>query len=246
MEWIEWHHVCIRQWTQGSSRRVPLRVPRSPFIDHANTRTWNGCPLVKGDAPIRTVFYTYNIQNYFPHNACEYDPSQVCYCDTDSVIFIYDETNPKHKSPEKHKATNLEFGKGLGQWEDEFDRWVCPPNNPGERGGKRKYWQSALGLARLDGREAELAFMAKYPRPENREEDEAFARRWVECIAWCTSRVMLFDSRMQYTRTFHTYMRNYSFTCTSHAFACRFSRANFPPLAVSSECTFYYSWVDIE
>ena len=128
MEWIEWHHVCIRQWTQGSSRWVPLRVPRSPFIDHANTRTWNGCPLVKGDAPIRTVFYTYNIQNYFPHNACEYDPSQVCYCDTDSVIFIYDETNPKHKSPEKHKATNLEFGKGLGQWEDEFDRWVCPPN----------------------------------------------------------------------------------------------------------------------
>jgi len=48
-------------------------------------------------------------------------PSQVCYCDTDSVIFIYDETNPEHKSPEKHKATNLEFGGGLGQWEDEFD-----------------------------------------------------------------------------------------------------------------------------
>ena len=48
-------------------------------------------------------------------------PSQVCYCDTDSVIFIYDETNPEHKSPEKHKATTLEFGGGLGQWEDEFD-----------------------------------------------------------------------------------------------------------------------------
>ena len=47
-------------------------------------------------------------------------PSQVCYRDTDSVIFIYDETNPEHKSPEKHKATTLEFGSGLGQWEDEF------------------------------------------------------------------------------------------------------------------------------
>ena len=47
------------------------------------------------------------------------DPSQVCYCYTDSVMFIYDETNPKHKSPEKHKATNLEFGKGLGlRWRE--------------------------------------------------------------------------------------------------------------------------------
>ena len=55
-------------------------------------------------------------------------------------------------------------GKAKGRW-------------PGERGGKRKYWQSALGLARLDGREAEKAFMAKHPRPESREEDEAFARR---------------------------------------------------------------------
>jgi hypothetical protein len=40
-------------------------------------------------------------------------------------IFTYTHTdplrNPKHKSPEKHKAPNLEFGKGLGQWEDEFD-----------------------------------------------------------------------------------------------------------------------------
>ena len=26
-------------------------------------------------------------------------PSQVCYCDTDSVIFIHNETNPEHKSP---------------------------------------------------------------------------------------------------------------------------------------------------
>ena len=26
-------------------------------------------------------------------------PSQICYCDTDSVMFIYDETNPEHKAP---------------------------------------------------------------------------------------------------------------------------------------------------
>ena len=32
-------------------------------------------------------------------------------------------------------------------------------------------------LGWMDGREAGLAFMAKYPRPKTREEDEAFARR---------------------------------------------------------------------
>ena len=49
-------------------------------------------------------------------------PSQICYCDTDSVIFVYDETNAEHKNPYVHQAPRgLEFGKGLGQWEDEFD-----------------------------------------------------------------------------------------------------------------------------
>ena len=27
----------------------------------------------------------------------------------------------KQQTPEQHEATNLEFGKGLGQWEDEFN-----------------------------------------------------------------------------------------------------------------------------
>ena len=48
-------------------------------------------------------------------------PSQVCYCDKDFVIFIHNEANPEHKSPEKHKPDDFEFGDGLGQWEDEFD-----------------------------------------------------------------------------------------------------------------------------
>jgi hypothetical protein len=26
-------------------------------------------------------------------------PSQVLHCDTDSVMFVYDETNPEHKAP---------------------------------------------------------------------------------------------------------------------------------------------------
>ena len=49
-------------------------------------------------------------------------PTQICYCDTDSVIFLYDETNPEHKNPYLHDApAGLDFGSGLGQWEDEFE-----------------------------------------------------------------------------------------------------------------------------
>ena len=50
------------------------------------------------------------------------DPSQSCYCDTDSVILLYGETNPSHKNPYVHQTPDgLEFRSGLGQWEDEFD-----------------------------------------------------------------------------------------------------------------------------
>ena len=50
------------------------------------------------------------------------DPSQLCYCDTDSVSSLYDETNPSHNNPYLHQTPYcLEFGSGLGQWEDEFD-----------------------------------------------------------------------------------------------------------------------------
>ena len=47
---------------------------------------------------------------------------KICYCDTDSVIFLYDEENPEHKNHYLHAApAGLDFGSGLGQWEDEFD-----------------------------------------------------------------------------------------------------------------------------
>ena len=55
------------------------------------------------------------------------DPSQVLYCDTDSVFFIHDETNPMHKQPENDKSNpkTIKFGKGLGEWEDEHPgRWI--------------------------------------------------------------------------------------------------------------------------
>jgi hypothetical protein len=71
---------------------------------------------------ITAVFTTANARVRLYRMLDWLDPSQVAYCDTDSVIFIYDETNPDHKNPYIHKAPDgLEFGKGLGQWEDEFD-----------------------------------------------------------------------------------------------------------------------------
>jgi hypothetical protein len=50
-------------------------------------------------------------------------PSQICYCDTDSVMFIYNKTNPLHKYPSNGAIDlpeNVKFGKGLGEWEDEM------------------------------------------------------------------------------------------------------------------------------
>ena len=49
-------------------------------------------------------------------------PSQICYCDTDSVMFVYDETNPDHKAPVNSESNpkTIRFGNGLGEWEDEF------------------------------------------------------------------------------------------------------------------------------
>ena len=56
-------------------------------------------------------------------------PSQLIYCDTDSVIFLYDKTNLNHKYPtndDKTKPSNIRFGDALGEWENEFskDEWI--------------------------------------------------------------------------------------------------------------------------
>jgi hypothetical protein len=57
------------------------------------------------------------------------DPSQVVYCDTDSVMFVYDETNSLHKYPtndQENLPKSIRFGKGLGEWEDEMKEgeWI--------------------------------------------------------------------------------------------------------------------------
>ena len=52
-------------------------------------------------------------------------PSQLIYCDTDSVIFVYDKNNPLHKYPSndsKDLPDNVRFGNALGEWEDEFKK----------------------------------------------------------------------------------------------------------------------------
>ena len=49
--------------------------------------------------------------------------SQICYCDTDSVMFIYNKNNPLHKKPENDQEgmpSNIRFGNSLGEWEYEM------------------------------------------------------------------------------------------------------------------------------
>ena len=76
------------------------------------------------------------------------DDTQMIYCDTDSVIFMYDEENPNHKNPYVHEPPKgLEFGKGLGQWEDEFDGkdWI----EEIVTGGAKSYsYRTALGATK--------------------------------------------------------------------------------------------------
>jgi len=50
-------------------------------------------------------------------------PSQVVYCDTDSVFIIYDKSNLNHKYPgtgAKYLPSNIRFGNSLGEWENEM------------------------------------------------------------------------------------------------------------------------------
>ena len=48
--------------------------------------------------------------------------SQICYCDTDSVMFIYNKTNPLHKYPSNDAIDlpkSVKVGLGLSEWESE-------------------------------------------------------------------------------------------------------------------------------
>ena len=50
-------------------------------------------------------------------------PSQICYCDTDIVMFIYNKTNPLHKYPSNDVndlPKSVKCGTGLSGRENEF------------------------------------------------------------------------------------------------------------------------------
>ena len=52
-------------------------------------------------------------------------PNQICYSDTDSVMRIYNTTNPLRKHPSNNAVdlpTRVHFGKGLGEWENELEK----------------------------------------------------------------------------------------------------------------------------
>ena len=74
---------------------------------------------------ITAVFTTANARCRLYSMLDRLHPSQIIYCDTDSVIFIYDPDNPLHKCPSNEtpgRPNNVSFGDGLGQWENEFKK----------------------------------------------------------------------------------------------------------------------------
>ena len=50
-------------------------------------------------------------------------PSHICYCDTNTVMFIYNKTNTLHNYPSNDAIDlpkSVKFGKGIGEWENEI------------------------------------------------------------------------------------------------------------------------------
>jgi hypothetical protein len=85
------------------------------------------------DAPhiseITAIFTTANARMRLYSMLDWLHPSQICYCDTDSVMFIYNEKNPLHKKPENDQEgmpANIRFGNSLGEWEYEMKEgeWI--------------------------------------------------------------------------------------------------------------------------
>jgi hypothetical protein len=82
---------------------------------------------------ITAVFTTANARLRLYDMLSWLDRSQLIYCDTDSVIFLYDENNLNHKYPSNQtpdKPKSISFGKNkqaaLSEWENEFNdnEWI--------------------------------------------------------------------------------------------------------------------------
>jgi hypothetical protein len=117
---------------------------RKILNDKITTKTWDiinetcvelqyeedGECIIDADyiSEITSVFTTANARLRLYDMLAWLHPSQLIYCDTDSVIFLYDENNPLHKKPVN--ATDLpksvRFGKALSNWENELDdgEWI--------------------------------------------------------------------------------------------------------------------------
>ena len=78
---------------------------------------------VEFGSEITAAFTTANARTRLNSMLLWLDPTQLIYCDTDSVIFRYDPENEKHKYPKNDEIgipDNVRFGDALGEWENEF------------------------------------------------------------------------------------------------------------------------------
>ena len=108
----------LKSWTIVNERCVEMKFEEeSDFVVDA--------PHISEITPIST---TANARMRLYSMLVWLHPSQSCYCDTDSVMFIYNEKNPLHKKPENDQEgmpANIRFGNSLGEWEYEMKgEWI--------------------------------------------------------------------------------------------------------------------------
>ena len=96
---------------------------------------------------ITAVFTTANARMRLYDMLDWLDPSQLIDCDTDSVMFVVDEENEKHKKPvngQPNMPTTVRFGNALGEWEDEF-KGKCTMQEGVWAGAKRYAYKTTNG-----------------------------------------------------------------------------------------------------
>ena len=105
-------HININSWHIPNDKCVELRLTENP--DYTVEAEYI--------SEITAVFTTANARVRLYSMLDWLHPSRIICCDTDSVIFIYDKTNPLHKylSNDSHRPSNIVFGDALGCWENEL------------------------------------------------------------------------------------------------------------------------------
>ena len=124
----EWNKLLIKM-TDEKVKTKSWHIINESCVELRYTEDINYDVEPEYGSEITAAFTTANARIRLMSMLLWLDKSQLVYCDTDSVIFIYDKNNPKHKYPSNDAEDlphNIRFGDALGEWENEFgnDEWI--------------------------------------------------------------------------------------------------------------------------